>query len=47
MGLAPWNAGPALIDGSLVSHNPKLIENLRQNIELEEHYFKRHSVVEP
>ena len=55
-GLSPWIHPPALIDGSLIVPNPKLIVNLKNNIEMEEsfqrpslgamYHKQRHSVID-
>jgi hypothetical protein len=37
-GLAPWIQAPALVDGSLMVPNPRLIVNLKNNIEMEESF---------
>ena len=55
-GLTPWIQPPALIDGSLMVPHPKLISNLKNNIEMEEsfqrpslgakYHRQRHSVID-
>jgi hypothetical protein len=36
--LDPWHAPPALVDGSLIHPSQKLIQNLKNNIEMEESF---------
>ena len=38
LGLAPWNSPPALMDGSLIHPSQKIIQNFKNNIEMEESF---------